>query len=49
MRQGFALQCFSLEYEMVTSYISLYLSLSRPNFAVPLNKGVNDIAFVADT
>ena len=34
---------------MVTSSISLHLSLSRPNFTVPLYKGVNDLAFFVDT
>ncbi|CAI8055221.1 hypothetical protein GBAR_LOCUS30148, partial [Geodia barretti] len=30
---------------MVTCAILLHQSLSHPNFAVPLNKGVNDFAF----
>ena len=34
---------------MVASSISLHLSLSRPNFAIPLYKGVNNFAFVVGT
>ena len=34
---------------MVTSAILLHQSLSWPNFAVPLNKGVNDFAFFVGT
>ena len=38
-----------LEYRMVTSAVLLHLSLSRPNFAVPLYKGVNHFAFFVGT
>ena len=35
-----------LEYGMVTTAILLHLSLSRPNFAALLIKGVNDLASI---
>ena len=38
-----------LENGMVTSAILLHQSLSWPNLAVPLNKGVNDLAFFVGT
>ena len=37
------------EYGIVTSSILLHLSLSHPNFAISLYKGVNDFAFFVGT